>query len=287
MKAEAPMLHRLVGKWLVALVSIGMILTPGCGDDDALSTEEFIAAANQICAGGNERIDAIFEGLFTSGEPSEEDAAAAVDQLVVEVRSQVEEIDALEPPDELSDDVDAMVEAAREAADEMEAAGPALLEAESDPFAEVNAMAGEIGLDECADDDEEEEEEGGFEEEAAAGATVVDVTATEYAFALGSTSVAAGPVAFTMTNAGEEDHELGFGRLADGVTLEQLLAFEGDPEAEGLATDLGGECCLEPGGAGVVNVDLQPGTWALVCFLDSPEGPPHAVLGMATTIEVT
>jgi polyhydroxyalkanoate synthesis regulator phasin len=266
----------------VAVIGLAMMFLPACGDDDSLSTEEFLAEGNRLCREGTERTDAIFEELFSGGEPTEEETEAAIDELLVEVRGQIDEIDALEPPDELSDDVEELIDGAREAADEIEATGPAIFESGEDPFADVDVLGDEIGLTDCSEDDE-----GGFEEEAAAGATVVDVTATEYAFELGSTSVAAGPVAFTMTNAGEEEHELSFGRLADGVTLEQILAFEGDPEAEGLATDLGGECCLEPGGAGVVNVDLQPGTWALVCFLDSPEGPPHALLGMATTIEVT
>jgi len=155
----------------------------------------------------------------------------------------------------------------------------------SDVFAEVNRTADEIGLGACAEDGDDEEDEG--EDEAAAGHTVVDVTATEYKFELASTTLRAGPTALHLVNNGEEQHELSFARIGEGHTLQEALEFEGDPEEAGLITDPSGDSGrIDPGEDIFVNVDLEPGTYGMVCFIEAPDDTPHAFKGMAVEFTV-
>lgn len=130
-------------------------------------------------------------------------------------------------------------------------------------------------------DDEEEEPD----TEAAEGAEVVPVTGVDFAFEGIPADVPAGPVAFEFTNDGDAAHEMVIFKLGEGVDLDALLASEEEPSEEE-AQDVGGTFA-PPGEGGVyANVDLDPGTYAVVCFVPGPEGKPHYDLGMKTTFEV-
>ena len=147
---------------LIAVLCVGACVLAGCGDDDdALSEQEFLAQGNAICAAGNERLDAAFEDLdLEEGEePSAEQIEALlVDVFLPDVQSQIDDVRALEPPDELADAVDEFLDNAQATLDELEqqaADDPSsVFSGDEDPFAEVNAQANEIGLTECADDGE-------------------------------------------------------------------------------------------------------------------------------------
>lgn len=116
----------------------------------------------------------------------------------------------------------------------------------------------------------------------------VDVTATDYAFEFGP--VPAGPTSFVMVNEGEEAHFMVLTRILDGHTLDEALAHDGDPEEAGLVEDVeGGDSPLAaPGGEDeeVMNVDLEPGNYAMLCFIGGPDGTPHAFTGMAEEFTV-
>jgi len=148
---------------LVAILCIGACVLAACGDDDeaALSEQEFLEQGNAICAAGNERLDAAFEDLAL--EEGEEPTAEQIETLLVDVflpdvQSQIDDVRALEPPDELADEVEEFLDNAQATLDELEqqaADDPSSVFSEDeDPFAEVNAQANEIGLTECADDGE-------------------------------------------------------------------------------------------------------------------------------------
>ncbi|MGD9571247.1 MAG: hypothetical protein AB7V62_05130 [Thermoleophilia bacterium] len=120
----------------------------GCGEDDdsgsALTREEFIAQADAICATGNEAIEA---AIPADGPPGEE----FYDVIVDSTQASIDGVDALEPPEDMAADVDALVASANEAMAEVRATPPAEFFArDDDPFAEVNAQAKAIGLTECA-----------------------------------------------------------------------------------------------------------------------------------------
>lgn len=148
-------------------------------------------------------------------------------------------------------------------------------------FSRIEAHDAEV----CGFEDEEGEEEEQATEPLD-GATVVKVTAVDFAFEGIPDTVPAAPVSFSFTNEGEAAHEMFIARLGDGVELDDLLASDEEPSPEE-AEEIGG-VFGEPGGETVyLNAeDLEPGTYAVVCFIPGPEGKAHYELGMKTTFTV-
>ena len=73
------------------------------------------------------------------------------------------------------------------------------------------------------------------------GFAELDATATEYAFGGVPEEVAAGPTIISLTNIGEQVHEIVIYRINDDVTLtvEELFALP-EEEAESMLTEVGG-----------------------------------------------
>jgi hypothetical protein len=117
--------------------------------------------------------------------------------------------------------------------------------------------------------------------------TEARVEASEYTFTAESLTSTGGPVLFE--NAGEEPHHLIAAPLKPGKTkadVENFLKNEkGAPpidESKGINTAI-----LSGGTSTVVDLKLQSGEYALLCFVpDRAGGPPHAFKGMATTATV-
>ena len=107
------------------------------------------------------------------------------------------------------------------------------------------------------------------------GFAELDATATEYAFGGVPEEVAAGPTIISLTNIGEQVHEIVIYRINDDVTLtvEELLAVP-EEASESMLTEVGGTFAV-PGGTGHTVVDLTPGRHVALCFI--PDG---------TTLEV-
>jgi hypothetical protein len=182
--------------------------------------------------------------------------------------------------------------------DAVATAGPPVAEADGDPAAFFLAVAADEVEDAVFEIDAWEVEHCGIDHappypdeanELDPDATRVDVEASEYAFAF-DPEVPAGPTSFVMTNVGQEAHFMTFTRISEGHTLDEVFAFEGDPEAAGLVTN--GEYdsgTAAPGGEDeeVVTLDLEPGSWVMLCFVPGPDGTPHAFSGMATPFTVS
>jgi hypothetical protein len=117
------------------------------------------------------------------------------------------------------------------------------------------------------------------------GATVLDGEMADYEFILSATSAPAGDIAFNLTNTGEYPHEMIVLQLPDGITIEDVFA----DESLFAQVQFLGFTFAEPGQAAnpLVLVDVQPGTYTLVCFVDVPEGVPHVMRGMVLEFEVT
>lgn len=261
LRASAPLLVLAVG--LVA-----------CGDDDDDATTTTTEAAGEgttTTAGGgeHEELCALAQEMY-----DQEDFPSA---------EQIEQYTELAPP---------------EIADEVAVAGPPIIAADGDPVAFFAALADDDveaatrvidqwELDNCGIDHETE-----FDEEQATvdpDATRVDVTASEYSFDF-PTELSAGPTSFVLTNPGGEAHFMLISQLAEGHTLEEALAFEGDPEEAGLITGVEFESGLAaPGGEDeeVISADLPAGNWAMLCFISGPDGTPHAFSGMAVEFTVS
>jgi hypothetical protein len=113
-------------------------------------------------------------------------------------------------------------------------------------------------------------------------ATRVDVSATEYDFEFDAPP--AGPVSFVMSNDGDEPHFLGIGKLLPGVTVEEAIQASDPSEVTEWTAD---SAVVGPGEEAVLTVDnLEPGEYGMVCFIPSPDGTPHAYLGMAVGFTV-
>jgi hypothetical protein len=146
---------------IAVLFALGAVVT-GCSDDeDTLTAEEFLAQGNDICEAGNERLNTAFEEAFADLGPEEqpdadEVAALIEDELIPSVQEQLDDLGELEPPEDLSDDVEQMLDDAQEALDRLEEQvqddPESFLQQEEDPFADVNEQANDIGLTACADD---------------------------------------------------------------------------------------------------------------------------------------
>jgi len=117
----------------------------------------------------------------------------------------------------------------------------------------------------------------------------IDVTAVEYAFQGVPEELTAGRTSFALTNAGVEDHEMVLFRLNDGVdmTLDDLLDAGEEAFADLTFT---GVAFGGPDTTAYTVVDLEPGTYFLLCFIPvggGDDGPPHFMEGMRQTITVT
>jgi hypothetical protein len=126
--------------------------------------------------------------------------------------------------------------------------------------------------------------DGGGGEVAAKGGTII---ATEYAFE--SEGLTAGRNTVLFDNAGQEPHFIAAVGLKEGATIEQARRFfkteKGQPpfdESRGFSTAV-----IEGGTKQSLEVDLDAGRYALVCFVpDRAGGPPHAFKGMISEATV-
>jgi hypothetical protein len=117
------------------------------------------------------------------------------------------------------------------------------------------------------------------------------ITALDYAFRYPRT-VAPGRHTFAFVNAGKVRHEALMLLLKKGVTLQQTLETQksgGDVDA--LIENAIGVLHSPAGTAplGRMDLDMLPGrSYVVICtFSDGDKAPPHVMLGMSGTIEVT
>jgi hypothetical protein len=145
-------------------------------------------------------------------------------------------------------------------------------------------VLGTVGLAACGSDD------GSGEGDA------IDITLDDYSFAVSGDLTEGGDI--TLTNEGDEVHMIGFGRLKDGATVDDVKdALENaDPEAE---EDPTSEFFEEdeigwPGGFVTPGhrvtfsaANLKPGNYALLCYFPTEGGgPPHIAQGMVHGLTV-
>jgi hypothetical protein len=125
----------------------------------------------------------------------------------------------------------------------------------------------------CGDDEESDE---GAEKEA----SVEEVTLTAddrdgYTFELSETPTA-DTKSVVFDNQGEEGHFLVFARINDGYTVDEAVKLQGKKGSAETFIEKG----AGPGQTKTFPVDgpLEPGNYAMLCPIPSPEGP-HYKLG--------
>jgi hypothetical protein len=141
---------------LAALVGVLVLLATACGggSDTRLSKAEFQSQANAICAKYQKQLNAIDEPTSLDEIPD------LVDQALVILNKEIDEVAALNPPEELQGDFDKMIAASnrtKAAADDLSAAAKSgdqaavqkALEEGNAASSEADQLAGNLGLSEC------------------------------------------------------------------------------------------------------------------------------------------
>jgi hypothetical protein len=140
---------------LVAALAAALIAA-GCGgdddDDDIADRAALIQEADAICAEGDREIDAEAQDVFGGAQqepPPAEQEAFVEDTVIPNIQDQIDQLRELDPPDEDADEFTAILDEAQAALDELEQDPAAFVGGGQNPFAEVNQMAREFGLEEC------------------------------------------------------------------------------------------------------------------------------------------
>ena len=146
---------------VAALVALAALVA-GCGGGDSdtsasLTKAEFIKQADAICEEGNESINVAVDEFAeekgtTTQKMTKKQQEEFVEQVIAgDIRSQAEEIDALGAPDGDEGQIEAMVEAVEDGADEIEEE-PKVLFGKANPLAEGTKLAKEYGLKVCGEE---------------------------------------------------------------------------------------------------------------------------------------
>jgi uncharacterized cupredoxin-like copper-binding protein len=116
------------------------------------------------------------------------------------------------------------------------------------------------------------------------------VQAKEFEF-VGLDGLRAGEQTVRFENTGQQQHFAAMATLAEGKTVQDLLAYfsadtppPGPPPFTGFP---GFMATFDPGQQAVRTLKLEPGTYAVVCFIPDTDGTPHAAKGMAQEFKIT
>ena len=114
----------------------------------------------------------------------------------------------------------------------------------------------------------------------------VTISLVDYDFAL-SKPLVAGRQVVRVRNDGKQAHEVFIARLAPGKSAADLLAWVQTMDGPPPAMPVGGTTGMAIGLDNLVTLDLEPGEYALVCFVpDAKDGKAHHAHGMVKQIRV-
>src|SRR5688500_7532391 len=125
---------------------------------------------------------------------------------------------------------------------------------------------------------------------APAAANEVTITATEYAFDAPA-EIPAGLTNFRLVDNGKELHHATLIKLEEGKTYADLMAgmtaMKPGTPPPGWMIPAGGPNAVGPGSSTALTMVLQPGNYAIVCFIPDAKGVPHVAHGMSKALTVT
>ena len=115
----------------------------------------------------------------------------------------------------------------------------------------------------------------------------VTVRAMDFAFA-GPARIPAGMTTFRLANDGPNFHHMQIVRLDSAKTFADLRQALGKPgPLPRWAVEVGGPNAPDPKTEANATLDMRPGSYALLCFVDIPGGVPHVAKGMMKELIVT
>lgn len=127
-------------------------------------------------------------------------------------------------------------------------------------------------------------------EAVAAAPSVVNVTASDYKFDAPA-ETPAGMTTFNLTNGGKELHHVTLIKLDSGKTMNDLMAgmkaMKPGTPPPGWVIPAGGPNAAAPGNSTSLTMNLEAGSYVLVCFIPDAKGVPHVMKGMAKALTVT
>ncbi len=122
------------------------------------------------------------------------------------------------------------------------------------------------------------------------GANVVNITASEYKFDAPD-SIPAGLTKFVLADSGKEMHQATLIKLDSGKTYSDFInsvkMMKPGTPPPGWEIDAGGPNAIAPGGSASLATVLEPGNYAIVCWIPDAKGVPHLMKGMGKALTVT
>jgi plastocyanin len=263
------------------LIAVSVVVMAACGDDeDSADTTAAPAAtetpaatvaptATEAAGGANEELCAL-----ASETATQEDFPSA-EQL-----TQYKEL----APDEILGAVDTAAGALIPAAGDTVAFFNAY--AQDDVTAAIEDIndweAENCGIDHSEDNGPGQAEGVSFEIDD--DATRVDVTSKDFEFVLPTDTLTAGRTSLVLTNQGQEAHFMSIVKFAEGATLDEFMSSDGE----------GGEAFWDSGLAAAggddeeaLTIELEPGNYAMMCWVAGADATPHAMLGMTKEFTVS
>jgi hypothetical protein len=114
----------------------------------------------------------------------------------------------------------------------------------------------------------------------------VRLTLHDHGFTL-SQPLTPGRQVIEVRNLAEQSHEIELASLAEGKSVQDLLAWIHKPEGPIPGAAIGGVSPIAKGAVAWFEVDVKPGRYGLICFLpDAKDGKPHFAHGMVRELEV-
>lgn len=121
-----------------------------------------------------------------------------------------------------------------------------------------------------------------------------------------SAEIVAGPQIWQLVSEGQQPHHLNLSSVPEGTTVEQIMELAASfgppasPEASPVTAaspaapplsfedvqDVFYSIPMSGDTTNFVALDLEPGTYAMICFLPAPDGTPHVMLGMVEVVVV-
>lgn len=261
------------GRLMVAAIAALALAMTGCGSDKKKSTTKPKASSTTSTTTRPEFAPALAELCNLAWDMAEQESFPTAQQL-----ERYQEL----APAEIAPAVSAAAQPLIAVADQG-------VVAQFNAFAvdEVEAAVVEINAwetENCEVEHDDDSPGEGATRELEPDATRVDVKMLEYEFDFAE-PVAAGRTSFVGTNAGAQAHFMALLKLADGVSLEDVMASEDGTGIEGEWSSH----AAASGGADeeVLTVTLEPGTYALACFVPDADGEPHVAKGMTKEFTVS